>query len=213
MNKPTDQMQFWNSSFGEEYTKRNPQSFEESDAFYQETFGIRRSLLNQEFLGSLDRNIKILEVGANICNQLVGLQKMGFQNLYGIELQAGAVNQARQKTQNINIIQGSAFDLPFKDSYFDLVYTSGVLIHLAPTDLAVAIKEIIRCSSRYIWGWEYFAETTQSVKYRGYENVLWKTNFPQKYTEVNSRLKLIKEKKVKYLNDNNVDQMFLIEKI
>jgi len=57
---------------------------------------------------------------------------MGFTNLYGIELQWYAVEKAKEYTKGINIIQGSGFDIPFKDGYFDLVITNGVLIHIAP---------------------------------------------------------------------------------
>ena len=40
-----------------------------------------------------------------------------------------AVEKGKENTKGINIIQGSAFDLPYKDNYFDLVCTNGVLIH------------------------------------------------------------------------------------
>ena len=71
------------------------------------------------FLGNFDRSIRILEVGSNVGSQLNGLQKIGFKNLYGIEIQQSAVEISKQNTTNINIIKGSAFDIPFKDSYFN----------------------------------------------------------------------------------------------
>lgn len=51
--------------------------------------------MNTLFLGDLDRSLRILEVGANVGFQLALLQRMGFCNLYGIELQPYAVERAR----------------------------------------------------------------------------------------------------------------------
>ena len=212
MKDKTHQMNEWSSDFGREYTDRNPQNSAEMDALYQENFGITRSALNVEFLDDLDRDIKILEVGANVGGQLLALQEMGFKNLYGVELQWYAVEKAKAETKNINLIQGTAFDVPFQDGYFDLVYTSGVLIHISPDDIDKAFGEVYRCSSRYIWGFEYYAPEYTTVTYRGQENLLWKANFAAEYMKRFSDLKLIKEKMVPYKGDDNVDQMYLMEK-
>jgi len=58
--------------------------------------------------------------------------KNGINNLYGIELQQYAIEKAKALTKRINIIHGVADDIPFKDGYFDMVFTSGVLIHIHP---------------------------------------------------------------------------------
>ena len=141
MGKFTDQMQEWSSEFGKEYTERNPHTTEVMDELYKKQFGLTRTELNLTFLDNFDRSIKILEVGSNVGAQLHGLQSIGFKNLYGIELQPHAVEVSKQNTKNINLIQGLAFDIPFKDSYFDLVFTSGVLIHINPDDLNTAMRE------------------------------------------------------------------------
>jgi len=91
---------------------------------------------------------------------------MGFQTLYGIELQEYAVEISKSRTKHINIIQGSAFDIPFKDNFFDLVFTSGLLIHIAPSDVEQILREIHRCTKKYIWGSEYFADSYTQVEYR-----------------------------------------------
>jgi pseudaminic acid biosynthesis-associated methylase len=199
-------------AFGKEYTDRNAHTLEELDELYRKNYGISDTELNREFLGDLDRSIKILEVGSNIGNKLLNLQKMGFRNLYGIEVNSYAIEQAKANTTGINIIQANAFDIPFKDGYFDLVFTSGVLIHIAPTDIEKALKEIHRCSREYIWGFEYYADTYTEVKYRGHDNLLWKTDFVSLYLELFDDLELVKEKRLKYLENENVDTMFLIRK-
>src|SRR5262249_28075256 len=130
MSRTTEQMNVWLGEFGNQYTERNALSQADMEALYQRNFGITRTELNTEFLGELDRELRILEVGANVGNQLWCLQRMGFRQLYGIELQTDAVEKAKQRTSGLHIIPGSAYDIPFKDSFFDLVYTSNVLIHL-----------------------------------------------------------------------------------
>ncbi|MFH0909119.1 MAG: pseudaminic acid biosynthesis-associated methylase [bacterium] len=212
MNDTTKQTDVWSSDFGQQYTDRNPHSPQDMDVLYARQFGISRTALNQEFLGDMDRTLRILEVGANVGTQLQALQDLGFKNLYGIELQAYAVEQAKKYTKGINLIQGTAFDLPFRDGWFDVVYTSGVLIHISPDHIKQALAEILRCSRRYVWGFEYFEETYTSIPYRGRDDLLWKTDFAHLYQTVNTHLRLVKERKIPYVGSSNVDQMYLLEK-
>jgi pseudaminic acid biosynthesis-associated methylase len=210
--KKTVQMKKWGGKFGEEYTLRNPYTFEDTEGLFLKLYGIKRTDMNTEFIGGLRRSVKILEVGCNVGAQLIVLQKMGFTDLYGIELQENAVEFSKSITKDINIIKGSAFDTPFKDDYFDLVYTSGVLIHIAPEDIIEVIGEIYRTTRKYIWGFEYFADDYTEIPYRGEGNLLWKANYAKMYLDNFKDLKLLKEIKFKYLQNDNVDQMFLMEK-
>ena len=211
--KTTDsfsQLKIWEGKFGRDYTDRNSMSTSELDAMYMEYYGISRSELNMLFLGEMDRSARILEVGSNTGNQLILLQEVGFTNLYGVEPQDYAVELAKKRSKNINIIKSKVFDLPFKDNFFDIVFTSGVLIHIAPSDIQRALVEIHRCSNKYIWGFEYFADEYTKVRYRGHDNLLWKTDFASLYLDLFADLKLVKEKRIKYLANENVDTMFLL---
>jgi len=212
MSKLKRQMEEWAGIFGKEYTDRNALSLQEMEALYKEHYGITRTEMNSKFIGDFDRDMKILEVGSNIGNQLLLLQKMEFKNLYGIELQPYAVELAKSRTQGINIIRGSAFDSPFRDCFFDMVFTSGLLIHIAPDDITAVLDEIYRCTKRYIWGMEYFAETYTQVEYRGHNDLLWKTDFPKLFLDRFANIKFVKKKFFKYMNNDNVDVMFLLLK-
>ncbi|MCR8632374.1 MULTISPECIES: pseudaminic acid biosynthesis-associated methylase [Paenibacillus] len=208
----TEQMEFWQGKFGQEYTERSTFTPKEIDLLYVEQYGISRTDMNKSFLDSQSIN-RILEVGCNTGNQLLHLQSNGYEHLYGIELQSYAVEKSKGLSQRINIIQGSAFDIPYKDSYFDLVYTCGVLIHVAPDDINKALQEIYRTSKRYIWGFEYYSGEYEEINYRGHEGKLWRTNFVDLYLKLFPDLKLIKEQKYPYLTkEKHVDQMFLLEK-
>lgn len=208
----TPQMGEWAGEFGRVYTERNATSVAEMDEINRIRFGSTRTEINEKAIGHLDRSIRILEVGANIGNQLSCLQRMGFENLYAVELQWYAVEKAKKTTSKINIIQGSAFDLPFKDGYFDLVFTSGLLIHISPSDIKRALAEIHRCSASYIWGFEYFAEDYQEVNYRGHNSLLWKTDFAKLYVDTFPDLHLVAEQKYKYHDSDNLDTCFLLKK-
>ena len=209
----TKQMDFWLGDFGREYTDRNAHTNESWDDFYRKTWGKTKLEMNDAFIGHLPKESKILEIGCNIGLQLNALQRAGFQNLYGIELQPYAVEEAKKLTKNINIICGSGFDLPFKDNYFDLICTNGVLIHISPSDLPKIMKEMIRCSGKYIWGFEYFSETVTEINYRGHDNYLWKADYADLFTKESGNLKLIKKEIYPYIeNPANKDYMYLLEK-
>lgn len=212
MGDQTQQMQVWSGEFGREYTDRNTLTLEELDALYHREFGETRRAMNEEFLGDLPRDLRILEVGANIGSQLLLLQSMGFGHLYGIELQPYAVELSKQRTRGINLIQGSAFDIPFKDGFFDLVFTSGVLIHLSPKDIQSALDEIHRCTSRYIWGMEYFSERYEQVNYRGKEDLLWKADFGKLYRDRFSDLRTVHQRRFRRIINETEDVMFLLER-
>ncbi len=206
----------WETRFGYEYPRRNMFTPSELDQLYLDRYGVTRTGMNHEFLDLLDRDIVILEIGSNIGNQLHLLHNMGFKNLYGLEINDYAIKKSIKLHYGlpIYVIKGEAIDIPFKDSFFDLVYTSGVLIHINPNNIGKVIQEIIRCSKQYIWGFEYFQdEGYKQIKYHGQNNMLWKTDFKKLYLKNNPELKLITEKLYHYRENNYLtDQMFLLEK-
>lgn len=212
MSEVTEQLKRWTGKFGKKYTDRSIISLSNLEKLYQNTYGIKTTELNELFLGKMSHSMRILEVGCNVGNQLLCLQNMGFNNLYGIEPQNYAVELSKKRTKDINIIKGDAFDIPYKDKYFDLVFTAGVLIHINPRDIKKVIKEIYRCSGKYIWGFEYYSEEYEEIIYRGKKSLLWKANFPKIYIDTFPDLEIVKIKFLKYLENDNIDIMFLLRK-
>ena len=212
----TQQENFWTGNFGREYTDRNSRPLGEWNEFYRSLFGHTKLEMNEEFIGELPRDTKILEVGCNTGMQLMGLQAAGFTNLYGIEIQSYAVEKAREFVRGVNIMQGSGLDLPFKDGFFHVVCTNGVLIHIAPDDLPRMMREMVRCSSRYILGYEYYASETTPIHYRGNEGFAWKTDFAQQFLKNCPGLRLVKQNLYPYILETergNQDVMYLLEKV
>lgn len=208
----TTQEQEWRGTFGKEYSERNLLTPAALDALYEQKYGTTRSALNQRFLADVPKNAPILEVGCNLGNQLLALQQMGFTNLYGIEIITEIVKQSRSRLPSAKISEGSALQIPFPDGYFDLVFTAGVLIHIAPSDLRIAMSEMRRCSKTWIWGSEYYAPEMTEIPYRGHTNLLWKTDYAKLYTKNFPELEVVREEHLHYLNDGNIDTMFLLRR-
>ncbi len=175
-----EQLKFWEGDFGNNYIDRN--NFVTAyivDEKYQEEYGVSRTEINKSILEKLDKNMRILEVGSNVGGQLKVLREMGFTNLYGIEPNDSAYRICKCDS-DFSILKANVFDIPFKDNYFDLVFTSGVLIHIAPEWISLALKEINRVSKRYFWIFEYGNDNTicsTMVKYRNNEGYLFKHNY------------------------------------
>jgi pseudaminic acid biosynthesis-associated methylase len=206
------QVREWKGAFGRKYTNRNDLSLKELDGVYVNNYGVTRRELNERFLRDVPKDARILEVGCNVGNQLRLLQGMGYHNLFGIEIQAYAVKLARKRTAGIRLVNSSGLEIPFNDSFFDVVFTSGVLIHIAPENLRTALTEIHRCTRDYIWGLEYFAPEVTEVVYRGYKDLMWKADYAHLYVEAFPDLEIAKEERLKYLQNENTDSMFLLRK-
>lgn len=210
--RETEQIQQWSGEFGKQYTDRNFMTLDEMENLWIGNYGFTRSYMNEIFLKNIPLDVKILEVGSNIGNQLLCLQKAGFKNLYGIELQSYAVEMSKNRSKHINIIQGSAFDIPYKDGYFDIVFTSGLLIHIAPQDINNVLDEIYRCTNQFIWGAEYYHNKYIHVPYRNKNSLMWKGNFSKMFLARFNDLHLVKVEFMKYLHNDNIDVMYWLAK-
>jgi pseudaminic acid biosynthesis-associated methylase len=208
----TSQGTVWKGDFGREYTDRNIHSVESLDELWKRNYGVTRSQINALFLGGIPKEATFLEVGCNAGNQLSMLRQMGWKNLCGIELQPYAIEIARSRLPDANFKQGSALALPWADCSFDVVFTCGVLIHVAPKDLPSAMDEVYRTTKKYIWGSEYYAPETTQVTYRNHSDLLWKMDFARQYLDRFPDLELVKEQRLKYLDNANIDTVFLLKK-
>jgi len=211
-NAKTVQAQVWAGEFGRAYTDRNTLDVEDLNALWSANYGITRREINQVFLQDIRKNASFLEVGCNVGNQLLQLQELGYGNLSAVEIQSYAVEIAKSRVSKVAIRQGSALALPYGNDSFDVVFTSGVLIHVAPEDLPRAMEEIHRCAKTYIWGAEYYAPDVTQVNYRGHEKLLWKMDYARRYLECFKDLELVRERHLTYLENPNIDSVFLLRK-
>ena len=124
----------------------------------------------------------MLEIGCNRGHNLVALSHVlpeGSQ-VAGVEPQVHARTIAEQISA-LDVHDGTIYEVPFDDRTFELVLTSGVLIHVPLPKLETALREVHRVSRRYILSIEYFAEQETAIPYRGHDDLLWKRDFLSHY--------------------------------
>lgn len=168
----TPQSEFWRGEFGNAYVDRNVASSEQMQA---------RLALWSEILSHTISvpPASILEVGANL-----GINLRAFQQLSSARRLALEPNEkAREILVMDGIVApgdvrgGLAQKIDFPDAVADFAFTSGVLIHIHPDHLAASLKEIHRCSSRWIACVEYFSDKPEMIPYRGHDDRLFKRDF------------------------------------
>ena len=174
MNDPlaTRQSLFWHGKFGDDYTERNVDS--------PEALSARIALWGQIFesiAGAPPRSI--LEVGANLGINLRALKYLTPAKFFAVEPN----ERARKLLLESLIVPASnvrnclAHNLDFTDRSMDMVFTSGVLIHIHPDHLLSSCREIHRVTRRYIVCIEYFSDKPEEISYRGHDGVLFKRDF------------------------------------
>lgn len=114
----------------------------------------------------------VLEVGCNVGANLQHIAPV-VPRVVGVDINVHAL-AAAQLIPNVTAVHAPATALPFVDASFDLVFTSGVLIHLDHEQLPRAMDEMVRVSRRFLLAIEYFAPTEVEVPYRGHAGALWK---------------------------------------
>jgi pseudaminic acid biosynthesis-associated methylase len=122
------------------------------------------------------------------------------------------LRKARTRLRGARLVRATAFEIPYPDGFFDLVLTSGVLIHIAPEDLPKALREVYRCTRQWIWGFEYYSPQPVEVRYRDQQGLLWKMDYASRYLDHFKDLELVQAEQIPYLESENVDSMFLLSK-
>lgn len=175
MGGPADQnrqMEAWRGDFGDAYSERNAPS---------ESAIAARKLMWTRILAPLapEPPQSILEIGANVGLNLRALRELTDARLIAVEPNASA--RARLVADGVvpkaDVHDGSGAQVPLPDRAAELVFTSGVLIHVPPDSLTETCAEIHRVADKYIACCEYFADRPQEVSYRGLSGMLFKRDF------------------------------------
>ncbi|MEB0041410.1 MULTISPECIES: pseudaminic acid biosynthesis-associated methylase [unclassified Pseudomonas] len=166
MRDLSEQEQFWQGDFGDQYVGRNQ----------GQPLTAANLALFAKALARTSRLNSLLELGTNTGNNLLALHQL-FPNcvLQGVEINAQA--QAYAQALGIgDVWHGSLFDYP-RQRTFDLTLSKGVLIHLAPELLPAAYAQLHALSQRYILIGEYYNPVPVEVAYRGNAGKLFKRDF------------------------------------
>lgn len=171
----------WGGSFGDDYVDRNMDSYDHRSTFWD-------ALMVDIHPRS------VLEVGCNVGGNLHWISKrLHPGDVYGVDINQKALSRLHERLPNVNALQSPARNLPFRDRWFDLVFTMGVLIHQPDTTLPLVMSEMVRCSNSWVLCGEYYADETLEVPYRGETGALFKRDYGRLFTELFPELELVKQ--------------------
>ena len=177
--KKAQQTAFWEGNFGDSYSDRNVIASSDRTSFFarilQRTYGVS----------------SICELGANRGHNLqaIGSLSPNF-SLTGVDINAGVV--AEMKADSRIDAHCCAIQDYSPGVAFDLVFVSGVLIHVAPDDLPVIYRKLFELSQRYVLMNEYFNPTPVEIPYRGHQDRLYKRDFGGEFWDLHQdRVRLV----------------------
>jgi pseudaminic acid biosynthesis-associated methylase len=154
----------WRGQFGDDYVDRNDE-FDHRSAFWAER------------MQGLECN-RVLEVGCNVGGNLQWIaEAVPPRRVYGVDINEKALAQLIRRVPGVNACWSPARELPFRDGWFDLVFTVGVLIHQPDDTLPLVMAEMVRCSRRWILFGEYHDTKSVAVPYRGHEGALFRRDY------------------------------------
>ena len=125
------------------------------------------------------QNIKtVIELGSNIGRNLIALNRL-LPDAYfsACDVSSPALQSLALALPQVQVFNSSIQDLEIPDESHDLVFTSGVLIHIHPNSLYEVLEKAFVLSRRYILFIEYFSDKTENVRYKDRDDLLWKSDF------------------------------------
>lgn len=157
--------ELWRGKFGDDYVRRQAPNLDGRMEIWRRI---------------IPRNCySILEVGANTGANLEAIGNLGEYELYASEPN----DLAREELSSSGFISPShvnasfANDIKWPAGIAHLVITSGLLIHIRSDQLIESMREIHRCSSRWIISAEYFSPSEEMIPYRGHKDALWRRDY------------------------------------
>lgn len=163
---------FWEQGFGNDYHQRNRVNWRERVPFWQSAMDYTEAQ-------------SVLEVGCGPGWNLLAIQNTHPDTLLnGVDVNASAVEEARQQGIEAHASNALGILSLYEPNSIDLVFTAGMLIHVAPEDLEAAMRAIVMTSGRYVLAVEYAAQEEEEVDYRGHSGKLWRRPFGKLYQQM-----------------------------
>lgn len=181
MTGRSSQEEFWRGSFGSDYSDRN----------VGEGLVAGNTALFARALRNAGAPHSVLELGANIGMNLIALGRLFPEaDLHAVEINAKACDHLRALLPPENVTEGSLLDASPLGG-FDLVLIKGVLIHIAPDDLAAAYRRAVDSTDRHLLICEYYNPTPVEVPYRGERERLFKRDFCGEILDCHPEMRLV----------------------
>lgn len=166
--------QFWAGEFGDKYTERNEITPESRMGFWRSTM---------EFL----KPRAVLEIGCNAGHNLLAIRDLApAAYLHGVEINDVARHRASEAGLSVSNCPAQEVGKRFRS--YDLVFTAGLLIHIAPADLNAVVQAMIEASEQYVMAIEYAACEEIEIEYRGEQGQLWKRPYGEIFEQAGLRV-------------------------
>ena len=174
--KKTPQENFWKNKFGNNYIARNSKSNK------------RMNVIGNDIKKNKLQIRSVFEIGCNIGLNLLAIRKIYPRAIIsGVEINTKAYNVCKKK---FNCFNDSIYNFETKQK-FDIVISSGVLIHQNPKMLNLFYKKMYKLSKKYIYLNEYFNPSPVKLIYRGNKGKLFKRDFAKELWKQFPNMKLI----------------------
>lgn len=162
------QERFWAQEYATDYIAKN--------SVYDRAMGAR---VWQQMLAGTQGGVRnFLECGCNIGRNVELLASACPQATPSvIEISKPAFDYVSARHTFEHAFNGPILDSQLPEGGFDLVFTSGVLIHIAPDQLLAHMRKMHDYSRRWILMGEYFNRTPVSLDYQGQKDRLFKRDF------------------------------------
>ena len=173
MSSNIEQEAFWASRYAQEYIRKNSTFDHELGATAWRTM-----------LAKAHGIANYLECGCNIGRNVEQIKRVlpeAQPSVIEISEPAFRIVTATQKMHHA--FNGSILESRLPTRSFDLVFTIGVLIHIAPDALLAHMQKMFDYSAKYILMGEYFNRTPVTLEYRGETDKLFKRDFGKLFIE------------------------------
>lgn len=163
----TDQEAFCAGEFGDQYVNRNNDShcIANNIVFFSKIFSKMHSLASA------------IEFGANIGLNAAAIKHiLPDIHLDAVEINPSAAKILRDQNTCRTVFNESILTFESENRY-ELTFTKGVLIHIAPEKLPEVYDKLFTYSKKYILIAEYYNPTPTTVIYRGHAEKLFKRDF------------------------------------
>lgn len=171
------QLDQWCGQFGRDYEERN-----------RIDWRTRVDALRRIIPGDVN---DVLEVGCNVGTNLIALSEAFGDRIVARGIEPADHPRRIAQARGLGVTYGTANQIPAADLDYDLVFTSGVLIHIPPDRLHEAMRELARVARSYVLAIEYFAAEDVEEPYRDLDEMLWKRDYGLHYLRACPDLKLI----------------------
>lgn len=210
-----EQQEFWSGKEGDTWTKRL-ETIQSAYNNWEADSGVKLKDLLQEFFSGIPKDSQILEVGCGPGWVLKTLQDLNFTKLRGLDINAKAIQLARETHKNIEF-QNVSIEEYRNIHTCDLVVTSAFLIHIHPDNLEKVMEIIYDTSLRYIFGRELSSTSPENCPIEGrkgkWENQYWTRRFKAKWLELYPDLKVVKYKLIPMMSKQYIQtEVYLLEK-